>query len=84
MIDASDVEWADTIVIMDSRNWRALMNLGVPRDRLIWLGVLDGVGAEIPDPDRLSDDRTAAVVDRLHECARMLVTQILATQDSRP
>jgi protein-tyrosine phosphatase len=84
VINSSDIEWADTIVLMDSRNWQALTNLGAPSDRLIWLGVLDGDGVEIPDPDRLSDDEAAAVVDRLHECARMLVTRISVPRASRP
>jgi protein-tyrosine-phosphatase len=83
VIAPPDVEWADTIVLMDSRNWQALMNMGVPSDRLIWLGVLDGAGVDIPDPDRLTDDEAVAVVDRLHECARMLTTRISATQWSR-
>ena len=80
VIDSSDIEWADTIVLMDSRNWQALMNLGAPRDRLVWLGVLDGAGAEIPDPDRLGDDESAVVADRLHRCARLLVARIRQAQ----
>lgn len=84
VIDTSDVEWADTIVLMDSRNWQALMNLGAPRDRLVWLGVLDGAGVEVPDPDRLSDDEAAAVVDRLHGCAGLLVRSILEASEQRP
>ena len=84
VIDSSDVQWADTIVLMDSRNWQALMNLGAPRDRLIWLGVLDGAGAEIPDPDQLSDDEAAAVVDRLHECGSLLAMRISESQQSEP
>jgi protein-tyrosine-phosphatase len=77
MISSSDVEWADTIVLMDSRNWQALVTLGAPRDRLIWLGVMDGKGVEIPDPDQFNDDDAAAVVDRLRECADLLVTRIV-------
>jgi len=84
VIDSSDVEWADTIVLMDSRNWQALMTLGVPCDRLIWLGVMDGGEAEIPDPDRLSDDEAAAVVDRLQECGGLLAMRISESQRSEP
>jgi protein-tyrosine-phosphatase len=83
MIGSSDVEWADTIVLMDSRNWQALVTLGAPRDRLIWLGVMDGSRVEIPDPDRLNDDEAAAVVDRLHGCAELLVTRLLEAQESQ-
>lgn len=84
VVGPHDVEWADAIVLMDSRNWQALMNLRAPRDRLIWLGVLDGVGVEIPDPDRLSDDDAAAVVDRLHRCTTLLVTRIQQGQPGLP
>ncbi len=77
MIGSPEVEWADTIVLMDSRNWQELVNLGAPSGRLLWLGVLDGDGVEIPDPDRLSDDEAAAVVDRLHGCARLLAARVL-------
>jgi len=84
VIDSSDVQWADTIVLMDSRNWQALINLGAPRHRLIWLGVLDGAGVEIPDPDRLSDDEAAAVVDRLQECGSLLAMRISESQQSEP
>lgn len=77
VIGSPEVEWADTIVLMDSRNWQELVNLGASSDRLLWLGVLDGDGVEIPDPDRLSDEEAAAVVDRLHECARLLAARVL-------
>ena len=76
VIDPADVKWADTIVLMDSRNWQALMSLGVPRNRLIWLGTLDGGEVEIPDPDTLSDDALAVVVDRLQVCAKLLAMRV--------
>jgi hypothetical protein len=44
---------------------------------------MDGSRVEIPDPDRLNDDEAAAVVDRLHGCAELLVTRLLEAQESQ-
>lgn len=53
-----DVEWADTIILMDRHNWDALSQLGAPASKLVWLGALTEGPVEISDPYEL-DDATA-------------------------
>ena len=84
VVQSSDIDWADAILLMDSRNWQALIGMNAPTDRIIWLGAMDGGDIEIPDPDTLSDEQLAAVVGRLHDCAKVLAAQILADAGSLP
>jgi protein-tyrosine phosphatase len=65
LADPALLEWADTIVLMDRRNWLALDAAGAAGDRLVWLGALDGGALEIPDPYGLSPEEAARIVERL-------------------
>lgn len=67
-----DLSWADVIVLMDRHNWHELTERAVRRDRLIWLGALDGGPIEIADPYKLDDAEAEEVVRRLSMCSKLL------------
>lgn len=75
---ASDMDWADAIVVMDRHNWHALAKLQ-PRATLkaIWLGAfLPGGRAEISDPYGLSNSETLRIVDTVVEATAAMALRI--------
>lgn len=64
----ADVDWADTIVLMDRHNWNALDEIGADHSRFVWLGTLGNRGIEIPDPYELDDPRAREVLQDMR-CA---------------
>jgi protein-tyrosine phosphatase len=77
VISAEDVEWADTIILMDRHNWTALRALGAPQDKLVWLGALIPGPVEIRDPYGMNEAAARDVVGRLHGATQMLLTRHL-------
>jgi protein-tyrosine-phosphatase len=78
----SDLEWADTIILMDRHNWQALMQMHVDSAKCVWLGTLDGHAVEIPDPEAMDDVSLHATVARLADCTRRLAAAIAAGNSS--
>jgi len=76
VVTIDDVRWAELIVLMDRHNWRALVELGAARERLVWLGALDEGLIEIADPYGLSDCEAAGIVERLLACSTELAARL--------
>lgn len=74
----SDLAWADLIVFMDRHNWQALIERGAARERMVWLGALDGGAIEILDPYRLNDAHAEQILERLANCSEQLVVRLRA------
>lgn len=72
VLTADDLAWADLIILMDRHNWQALIERGAVRERLVWLGALDGGTIEIPDPYQLDDAHAQRIVSRLAACSKHL------------
>ncbi len=75
-IEAADLEWADTIVLMDRHNWLALDAMGAAPAKLVWAGVLAGGPAEIVDPYGRAEGDARHIVDRLESAAAELARRI--------
>jgi protein-tyrosine phosphatase len=78
LVTVEDLQWADTILLMDRHNWDALVSLGADHDKLIWLGALGPAELEIPDPYRLDDAEAQRVLRVMDESARALLARIEA------
>lgn len=76
VISAADGDWADLVVFMDRHNWNALVEYGVPREKLAWLGAFTAGPVEIVDPYGLDDDRAASVMNQMERAAQGLVDSI--------
>lgn len=76
VVSAGDLEWADTIVLMDRHNWAALERMGAPDAKLVWAGVLAGGDVEIHDPYGKDDAEAGRLLDRLEAAGRRLVERI--------
>jgi protein-tyrosine phosphatase len=76
----ADLEWADSIVIMDRYNWERLRPFGAAvQDKIIWLGVFAVAGpVEIEDPYALPLPRVRAIVEQMQVAADGLAHQLLA------
>jgi protein-tyrosine-phosphatase len=75
-VDAADLEWADTIVLMDRHNWLALDAAGADPAKLVWAGILAGGPAEIVDPYGRAEGDARHIVDRLARAASELARRI--------
>lgn len=73
VLQKSDLEWADTIVLMDRHNWDALQKAGADSRKYLWAGALAEGPIEVVDPYELTDDSAAAITQRLQQCGRALV-----------
>lgn len=73
-----DVEWADSIVIMDRHNWHALARLDrACLEKIVWLGAFLRSGpVEIIDPYGLSELEVHRVIDQLDAATRTLVAEV--------
>lgn len=79
LVRASDLEWADLIVLMDRHNWAALRRLGAAADKILWLGALLPQGPiEIRDPYGLSDEHARRIVERLLAATERLAERMAA------
>jgi protein-tyrosine phosphatase len=78
VVRRSDIQWADTIVIMDRHNWHALARLSKDGlDKVTWLGAfLDTDSVEIVDPYGLPESEVSLVIDRLVAAATGMADQI--------
>jgi protein-tyrosine phosphatase len=73
VISQDDVEWADTIILMDRHNWDGLHALRAPGRKLVWLGALSDGPVEIPDPYELNDAAAERIVQRMYRSCQRLV-----------
>jgi protein-tyrosine-phosphatase len=78
IIEARDLEWADTVILMDRHNWTALDRMNVDAAKLLWLGALADGPLEIPDPYRLDDESAQRVLREMERATRVLVEHIRA------
>lgn len=70
-----DVEWADTIILMDRHNWDGLLGLRAAGEKLVWLGAMTEGPVEIEDPYQLDDATAERIVQRMHQsCERFVRT----------
>lgn len=77
VVDREMTAWADAIVIMDARNWTLLTRLDpAAADKVIWLGVMDGEGAEIMDPYGRSPEEQEQIVMRLKAATEALAARL--------
>lgn len=76
VLQKSDLEWADTIVLMDRHNWDALQKAGADSRKYLWAGALTDGPIEVVDPYELTDDSAAAITQRLQQCGRALVDAV--------
>lgn len=76
LLQQEDLEWADTILLMDRHNWAALQEAGADARKYVWTGALSEGPVEVVDPYQLTDESAAAVTERLLRCGRGL-TQIV-------
>ena len=68
VLERADLEWADSIVIMDRHNWHAITGLGrVYEAKVVWLG------AFLPDGPLEVDDPYGQDVHRVLELVGMAV-----------
>lgn|SRR5512138_1329918 len=75
IVTADDLEWADTVILMDRHNWAALVEAGVAREKLLWIGALSGDGVEIPDPYTLETSAAERVLESLHRACENLISR---------
>lgn len=71
-----DLEWADTILLMDRHNWAALEEAGADSRKYIWAGALCDGPVEVVDPYQLTDQSAAAITERLLHSGRGLIERI--------
>jgi protein-tyrosine-phosphatase len=76
IIQAEDLAWADTIVLMDRHNWDALDAMGANPEKLVWLGSLLPGDIEIADPYGMGDDDARRIVIRMHEAAQTMLSAL--------
>jgi protein-tyrosine-phosphatase len=82
LIQPSDLQWADVIVLMDRHNWAALTAMGAPAHKLVWLGALLPGPVEVSDPYELGDDEARRVVARMSALAEQLVRAVSGSRAS--
>jgi len=76
ILSQEDLEWADSVILMDRHNWAALAEAGVAREKLIWLGTLGGAGIEIPDPYTLDSAGAERVLHSMQRACEELVRRM--------
>lgn len=76
VVSPEDLDWADTIILMDRHNWDSLRAMDAARSKLVWLGGLTAGPVEIKDPYNLDDKAAARIVQRMHECCVQFVRSV--------
>ena len=71
-----DLEWADTIVLMDRYNWDRLRQMNAAPHKLVWLGAVTGESVEISDPYELDDETARTVYRQLRRASDTLIELI--------
>lgn len=82
-VTVSNIEWADTIVIMDRHNWHALAQLAPSHlGKIVWLGAfLDAKEMDILDPYGRTDVEVEAIIEMVHKAVLGLVGHLNAVQN---
>lgn len=75
-ISREDVEWADTIILMDRHNWDGLSGMRAARQKLVWLGAMTDGPVEISDPYELDDATAERIVQRMHRSCECFVSAL--------
>ena len=76
LIERADLDWADTIVLMDRHNYNHLDEMRADPAKLVWMGVLAGGPVEIDDPYGRSEADAARLLDRLERGSAELAARI--------
>ena len=82
IVSPQDVEWADTVVIMDRHNWLALDAMSAAPEKLLWAGVLASGKPEISDPYGLDDTGAERILARLEAAAQRLAGRLGNTRET--
>lgn len=83
-VTLEEIEWADTVVIMDRHNWHAMAQLA-PRhlDKVVWLGAFLGAREmDILDPYGRTESEVEDIIDMVVNAVLGLVRQIDAVRNS--
>jgi protein-tyrosine-phosphatase len=80
LVRKDDLEWADTILLMDRHNWAALEEAGADARKYVWTGALSEGPVEVVDPYQLTDESASAITERLLRCGRGLTDVIRRQQ----
>ena len=76
VVSATDLQWADIIILMDRYNWVRLVRLGADSSKLVWIGALTDGPVEIPDPYHLGDEEARRVLGRLKAGTETLIRML--------
>lgn len=81
VLTLADVDWADTIVLMDRHNWKNLRDLKLTKGKIVWLGTMDGAG-DVADPYGLPKVEAVEIMRRVQRCAIALAREVRTRQTS--
>lgn len=76
ILSQDDLEWADSVVLMDRHNWVALIEAGVAPEKLLWLGALGSGSVEIPDPYAMDAADAERVLRRMQRACDELIHRV--------
>ena len=76
IVGRDDLDWADTIVLMDRRNFTHLDEASADHAKLVWLGALTDGPVEIDDPYGRSESEASRLLDRLEHGTAELAARI--------
>jgi protein-tyrosine phosphatase len=76
LVTPSDLDWADTIVLMDRRNFTHLDEACADHGKLVWLGALTDGPVEIDDPYGRSESEASRLLDRLERGSAALAARM--------
>lgn len=79
-VSEGDVQWADTIILMDRHNWDGLFGLRAAGQKLVWFGAMTEGPIEISDPYELDDATAERIVQRMHQSCERFVSTLRANQ----
>lgn len=65
LITAADLQWADTILLMDRHNWTRLQEMGADPGKCVWLGALVPGPVEVRDPYDLDESQALDVLQQM-------------------
>lgn len=76
LVTPDDLVWADTIVLMDAKNWQLLVEAGADPAKFVWLGALQEGPVEVADPYQLHEEAARRVLQRMLACSEALRIEV--------
>lgn len=85
VVAVGDIEWADTIIVMDRHNWHAVAQLAPDQlGKVVWLGAfLESARLEILDPYGSAENEVDEIIGDILEAVPRFVSEIGAARRSR-